>query len=69
MFDVINIIRERRDMILNFVKENFFKVGFDFTLEEKVCVEVGVRRDMWICLILVGDDRIGYLFFFFWVNI
>lgn len=28
VFDVINIIWERRDMILNFVEQNFFKVFF-----------------------------------------
>lgn len=55
-------------MILNFAKENSFKVGSDSTLEEKGCVEVGVRRDMWTCLTLASDDRIGYLLLFSWAN-
>lgn len=35
VFDATNTTRERRDMILNFAKENSFKVGSDSTLEER----------------------------------
>lgn len=35
MFDATNTTRERRDMILNFAKQNAFKVGSDSVLEEE----------------------------------
>jgi hypothetical protein len=35
VFDATNTTRERRDMILDFAKQNSFKVGSDFMLEEK----------------------------------
>lgn len=35
VFDATNTTRERRDMILNFAKQNAFKVGSDSMLEEE----------------------------------
>lgn len=35
VFDATNTTRERRDMILNFAKENSFKVGFGSMLKER----------------------------------
>lgn len=58
MFDATNTTRERRDMILNFAKENSFKVG---CWRERGEWRWAVRRDMWICLTPVSEDRVGRL--------
>lgn len=67
VFDATNTTRERRDMILNFAKENSFKVGFGSLLEERDEWRWGVKRDVRISLTLVGEeDRVGYPLFFSW---
>lgn len=58
VFDATNTTRERRDMILNFAEENSFKVG---CWRERDEWRWAFRRDMWICLTLVNEDRVGCL--------